>query len=66
MKDGGMQLDIIEKVMIGGVIVLVSVVLLTAVVQPYFEARTFNKFSATKATWLDAFVSELRVMPQEQ
>lgn len=34
-----------------------------AVFQPYFEARAFNKFSKTKATYWDALVTELRVIP---
>lgn len=34
-------------------------------VQPYFEAKTFNKFSKTKATYWDALVSDLRVVPDK-
>jgi hypothetical protein len=44
-----------------GVILLVWVFVL-----PYFEARTFNKFSKTKATYFDAVVSDLRVIPDGQ
>ena len=29
--------------------------------QPYFEMRTFNKFSNTKATYWDAVFSQLRI-----
>ena len=30
-------------------------------IQPYFEMRTFNKFSKEKATYMDALCSELRI-----
>ena len=33
------------------------------VVPSYFEARTFNKFSKTKATVWDAMWADLRVVP---
>ena len=32
-------------------------------IPPYFEMRTFNKFSDKKATYIDALFSELRVIP---
>jgi hypothetical protein len=31
-------------------------------IPPYFEMRTFNKFSEQKATYIDALFSELRVI----
>ncbi len=34
-------------------------------VPPYFEARAFNKFSKTKATYWDALWTELRVLPDK-
>lgn len=52
-----------DKIGLGIIIGFVVVMLVFAVVQPYFEARTFNKFSSTKATYLDALVSQLRVLP---
>ena len=56
----------IEKVLIGALAVLLFVALVVGVSQPYFEARTFNKFSDKKATYFDALVSELRVMPSHE
>ena len=42
--------------------VIVVALVLFGVVQPYFEARTFNKFtSGPKATYWDALWAELRV-----
>ena len=39
--------------------------LLTPVLQPYFEARAFNKFTTgPKATYWDAVWSDLRVTPK--
>lgn len=50
--------------MAGTLAVVIMVVMLSiALIQPVFEARTFNKFSATKATYLDAMFSNLRVLP---
>lgn len=47
-----------------GLTVLGCVILIClAFTQPYYEARTFNKFSKTKATYFDALVSDLRVIP---
>jgi hypothetical protein len=46
--------------------VTVATVILALILQPHFEARTFNKFSKTKATYFDALVSELRVMPDRE
>lgn len=34
-------------------------------VPPYFEMRAFNKFSRTKATYVDALFAQLRVMPDK-
>lgn len=31
-------------------------------VKPYFEMKTFNKFSDKKATYLDAVFSDLRIV----
>ena len=53
-----------DKVVIGVVVIVVGLFLVMALLQPYFEARTFNKFSESKATYWDALVSELRVLPK--
>lgn len=34
-------------------------------IQPYFEMRTFNRFSKVKASYVDALYSELRIYPIE-
>jgi hypothetical protein len=36
-------------------------VIAIALLQPYFEMRTFNKFSKQKATYIDAVFANLRV-----
>lgn len=46
-----------------GLIILALLILLGIVMQPYFEARSFNKFSKIKATYWDAVWTQLRVMP---
>ena len=61
-----MKMEPIEKFMLGLCFVVVGICLVCAAFQPYFEARTFNKFSKTKATYFDALVSELRVMPDSK
>jgi hypothetical protein len=43
----------------------VVVVIAAFLLSPYFEAKAFNKFSKTKATYWDALWTELRVMPDK-
>jgi len=45
------------------VVVFLLGVIVYAVSQPYFEMRAFNKFSETKATYWDAVMSDLRIIP---
>lgn len=52
--------DKYQVLIIFGCILIIAVVFL---VGPYFEMRSFNKFSKTKATYLDAVFSELRIEP---
>ena len=42
-------------------IILILGALMVGVSQPYFEAKAFNKFSDTKATYWDAMWTKLRV-----
>ena len=56
-------MTIIEKtisILMG--LIIIGVVIFV-IIQPYFEMKTFNKFSETKATYFDAVFSKLRVMP---
>ena len=43
--------------------VVVAILSVIVLLQPYFEARSFNKFSKTKATYWDAMITSLRVIP---
>ena len=43
------------------IILCIAISVGIAVMQPYFEARAFNKFSETKATYWDAVWTRLRV-----
>lgn len=46
------------------IMAVISVMILAALLlAPYFEMKTFNKFSSTKATYFDALFSNLRVTP---
>lgn len=50
-----------------GFVVLCAIIvaILSPVLQPYFEARAFNKFTTgPKATYWDAVWSDLRVTPK--
>ena len=42
---------------------IVAILFAIVILQPYFEARSFNKFSKTKATYWDAVITTLRVIP---
>jgi hypothetical protein len=64
MKVKGLNMDKVEKIMLAGFIGFVIIALIYCCLQPYFEAKTFNKFSDTKATYWDAVFAELRVMPK--
>lgn len=49
------------------IVIGIIALFLAALSQPYFEARTFNKFRTegqTKATYMDAFFAELRVQSE--
>lgn len=63
-----MKWRIEDTLSLAGVIVIGLIVfgtLFAAVAQPYFEAKTFNKFtSGPKATYWDAMWTELRVMSE--
>jgi len=52
--------------MITAIALLLLIIATLGLLQPYFEARTFNKFSETQASYFDALVSELRVLPDEK
>jgi hypothetical protein len=41
----------------------IGLIIALAFFQPYFEKEAFNKFSNTKATYWDALVSDLRILP---
>lgn len=43
--------------------ILVFLVVIFLLLLPYFRMRTFNKFSHTKATYMDAVLGQLRVVP---
>ena len=49
------------KIIIACMVLMLSI----AIAQPYFEARSFNKFSKVKATYFDALISDLRITPTE-
>ena len=51
----------IEKWTLATIIVMIVAILAILTVQPYFEARAFNKFSEKKATYWDAVFTDLRV-----
>lgn len=53
---------LLEILIVIAVTLIVSGVIL---IGPYYEAKTFNKFSKTKATYWDALVSDLRVVPDK-
>lgn len=59
-----MKLNNLEKLVIG-IITFVVLAFLSALVflPPYFEMKAFNKFSKTKATYIDALFTNLRVIP---
>ena len=44
------------------IVLCVIGVIFALTIPPYFEMRTFNKFSAQKASYIDALFSELRVI----
>lgn len=41
---------------------MAALLILYFLAQPYFEMRTFNKFSNQKATYFDAVFSNLRII----
>lgn len=47
-------------------VILLAMVVLLGLAQPYFEARAFNKFSTVKATYWDALASQLRVVASDK
>lgn len=63
MDDDGDRVFFLIIVAIAAMGVLMGTEILT---QPYFEARAFNKFSATKATYWDAVFADLRILPDKE
>lgn len=58
-------MDRFETIMITLFVVGLLAVLFLGLLQPYFEMRAFNKFSQTKATYWDALMSDLRIIPDK-
>lgn len=49
----------------GLIVAWIGAVLCLVASYPYFEARTFNKFSAKKATYWDAVFADLRIIAEK-
>ena len=57
-----MELVNAEKWLIAAAVVVIVVAISVALIQPYFEMQTFNKFTkGPKATYWDATFANLRV-----
>lgn len=47
-------------------LIVILSILIYIFVRPYFEARSFNRFSEHQATYGDAFWTDLRILPQQE
>lgn len=52
-----------EKWVLIGIGIVFAVMVALAFTLPYYKAQTFNKFSKTKVTYWDAFISDLKLIP---
>ena len=54
------------KIIITIITAIVVAVIAYGLLQPYFEMKTFNRFSDKKATYLDATFSNLRIITKDK